>query len=70
MYLFQEFQVNAENPLVGLEGRLKLLQRLGKVLEKHPSFFGTDNLRPENMADYILCCKIILTTKQLKPLLY
>ncbi|MDJ0520251.1 MAG: DUF1688 family protein [Trichodesmium sp. MO_231.B1] len=53
MYLFQEFQVNAENPLVGLEGRLQLPQRLGKVLEKHPSFFATDNPRPENMVDYI-----------------
>jgi len=52
--LAQGFQVSTENILVGLEGRLQLLQRLGKVLEEHPSFFGNDNPRPGNMVDYLL----------------
>lgn len=52
--LAQGFQVGAENPLVGLEGRLELLQRLGQVLGQHPLFFGIDHPRPGNMVDYLL----------------
>ncbi|NJL87294.1 MAG: URC4/urg3 family protein [Leptolyngbyaceae cyanobacterium SM1_1_3] len=33
-------QHRSENPLVGLEGRLRLLQRLGQALENQPRFFG------------------------------
>lgn len=36
------FQVHAENPLVGLEGRLALLQRLGQTLQQRPEVFGPD----------------------------
>lgn len=34
-------QVSAENPLVGLSGRLHLLQELGRILLAHPSSFGS-----------------------------
>ena len=45
------FQVTASNPLVGLEGRLHLLQTLGEALERSPHLFGTDPARPGNLAD-------------------
>ncbi len=51
--LAKGFQVSPENPLVGLEGRLQLLQRLGQVLDRNPLFFGIDNPRPGNMVDYL-----------------
>ncbi|NJO52587.1 MAG: URC4/urg3 family protein, partial [Leptolyngbyaceae cyanobacterium RM2_2_4] len=51
--LAQGFQVTAENPLVGLEGRLRLLQNLGKVLSKHPELFGTEQPRPDNLVRYL-----------------
>lgn len=47
------FQISAENPLVGLEGRLELLQRLGQVLDRDSQLFGIDSLRPGNMVDYL-----------------
>lgn len=46
------FQVTAENPLVGLEGRVHLLQTLGKVLIEHPLLFAGGNLRPGNLVRY------------------
>ncbi|MGE5655031.1 MAG: URC4/urg3 family protein [Actinomycetota bacterium] len=46
------FQVTEENPLAGLEGRVHLLQTLGKVLSEHPLLFGGGNLRPGNLARY------------------
>ncbi len=48
------FQVSLENPLVGLEGRLELLQRLGKAICQHPLLFGPENQRPGNLAKYLL----------------
>ena len=39
--LAQAFQVSASNPLVGLEGRATLLQRLGHALQNQPELFGT-----------------------------
>ncbi|WP_377476710.1 MAG: URC4/urg3 family protein [Microcoleus anatoxicus] len=48
------FQVSRENPLVGLEGRLELLQRLGKAICQHPLLFGGENQRPGNLAKYLL----------------
>lgn len=35
------FQVGAENPLVGLEGRAALLAKLGSVMQSQPQWFGT-----------------------------
>ena len=52
--LQQGFQVTDNNPLVGGEGRLKLLQSLGKVLTEKPEIFGQENSRPGNMVDYLL----------------
>jgi len=52
--LAQGFQVTAENPLVGLQGRLRLLQNLGKVLSKHPELFGTEQPRPGHLVCYLM----------------
>lgn len=48
------FQVSETNPLVGLEGRLNLLQQLGVVLTQHPDLFGASPARPGNLVDYLL----------------
>merc|ERR1719183_3290557 len=47
------FQVSKTNPMIGLEGRKDLLNRLGKALEEHPNFFGYEVFRPGNVVDYI-----------------
>ena len=46
-------QVTQNNPLVGLEGRLELLQKLGKILSKNPLLFGNEHPRPGNLARYL-----------------
>ena len=48
------FQVSRDNPLVGLTGRLELLQRLGNAVCQHPLLFGSENPRPGNLAKYLL----------------
>ncbi|MEA5597619.1 URC4/urg3 family protein [Rivularia sp. UHCC 0363] len=48
------FQVTPDNPLVGLSGRLKLLQKLGEVLLIFPDIFGKENPRPGNLVNYLL----------------
>ena len=48
------FQVTNENPLVGVQGRVELLQRLGKALTQRPEIFGAQNQRIGNMVDYII----------------
>jgi len=40
--------------MVGLEGRFKLLRRLGKALDSNPEFFGAEAPRPGNVVDYVL----------------
>lgn len=40
--------------MAGLEGRFKLLKRLGRALEAHPEFFGHEVQRPGNVVDYVL----------------
>ncbi len=52
--LAEAFQVTAENPLVGLEGRATLLRRLGEVIAATPAVFGTP-ARLGNLYDYLLC---------------
>ncbi len=52
--LAQGFQVSPVNPLVGIEGRLELLQRLGQSLRSAPQLFGTENPRPGNLVNYLL----------------
>ncbi|PSB17256.1 DUF1688 domain-containing protein [Phormidesmis priestleyi ULC007] len=52
--LIENFQVNDQNPLVGLEGRSQLLQKLGQALQKHPNWFGATHPRPGNLVNYLL----------------
>jgi hypothetical protein len=48
------FQANLENPLVGIAGRLKLLQKLGQVILASPQMFGEQNPRPGNLVNFLL----------------
>ena len=50
--LARHFQVDAENPLVGLEQRSALLRRLGKALVERADLFGPAPARPGNLIDY------------------
>jgi hypothetical protein len=52
--LARHFQVDARNPLVGLEGRSALLRRLGLALADRPDLFGRAPARPGNLVDYVL----------------
>lgn len=45
------FQVSAENPLVGVEGRLSLLRNLGKTIEAKKELFPGG--RPGSLVDYL-----------------
>jgi len=48
------FQVTADNPLVGLEGRAALLNRLGRVVATNPDIFGqVDDPRPGGLFDIL-----------------
>ena len=47
------FQVSSENPLVGVAGRLELLQRLGRSLKQASHVFG-ENPRLGHLVDYLL----------------
>jgi len=48
------FQVSAENPLVGLEGRVDLLRRLGRlVVERKDVFAMRDTPRPGGLFDHL-----------------
>lgn len=48
------FQVSHHNPMIGVDGRHGILQRLGAALEANPEFFGTECPRPGNVVDYVL----------------
>lgn len=49
------FQVSQSNPLVGLDGRLGLLNRLGQQIAHRPDVFGTeDGARPGGLLDHLL----------------
>lgn len=50
--LVHGFQIRSDNPLVGVTGRLELLQKLGKVLTALPQYFG-ENPRPGNLVNYL-----------------
>jgi hypothetical protein len=51
--LARGFQVSDHNPLEGVEGRVQLLNNLGKAVANHPEFFGTSPARPGNLFDYL-----------------
>ncbi|KAI8144415.1 hypothetical protein BJV82DRAFT_607261 [Fennellomyces sp. T-0311] len=48
------FQVTDANPMVGLEGRSNLLNRLATVLQEQPTYFPGTVVRPGNLVDYLL----------------
>jgi hypothetical protein len=48
--LAEVFQVRSENPLVGLDGRVALLQRLGSAMRSQPEVFGGEG-RPGGLFD-------------------
>lgn len=49
------FQVSPSNPLVGLDGRLGLLNRLGNAMAERPDVFAApDGLRPGGLVDFLL----------------
>ncbi|MBS7539083.1 URC4/urg3 family protein [Ancylobacter lacus] len=45
------FQAGPDNPLVGLEGRVTLLNRLGQALAARPDLFGANPPRPGGLVD-------------------
>ncbi|WP_397600592.1 DUF1688 family protein [Silvanigrella sp.] len=49
----QGLQVTEKNSLIGMEGRLKLLQNLGETLLKDSDIFGSENPRIGNLLDYL-----------------
>jgi hypothetical protein len=52
--LAKGFQASERNPLVGLEGRAALLNRLGQVVAGHPEMFGRfDTPRPGGLFDLL-----------------
>jgi hypothetical protein len=52
--LSEGFQVTADNPLVGISGRVILLQQLGQALQRSPHLFGATSPRPGYLVDYLL----------------
>jgi len=56
--LARAFQVSDANPIVGLEGRLVLLHRLGEVMAEQPEVFGTGSAqgvcRPGGLFDMLI----------------
>ncbi len=48
------FQVHQANQLIGLEGRIEILHRLGEALSEHKQIFGEEIARPGNLIDYML----------------
>lgn len=51
--LARGFQVAADNPLVGLEGRVGLLQALGRAIASQPALFGRE-ARLGGLADHLV----------------
>ena len=53
--LSDAFQVTPQNPLLGLEGRAALLNRLGRQIDVRPDLFALkDSPRPGGLYDYLL----------------
>ncbi|KAK6216509.1 hypothetical protein LQW54_003515 [Pestalotiopsis sp. IQ-011] len=49
----EQFQITAENPMVGVSSRVKLWNAVGQQLGNGPQIFGSQG-RPGNMVDYLL----------------
>ena len=52
--LARHFQVDKDNPLVGVEGRGALLRALGVAISEHGDLFGHAPARPGNLVDYFV----------------
>lgn len=52
-HLAAAFQVGPNNPLVGLEGRVVLLRRLGEAMTEQPEAFGKEG-RPSGLFDMLV----------------
>ncbi|PSN18614.1 DUF1688 domain-containing protein [filamentous cyanobacterium CCP5] len=52
--LADAFQVGPDNPLVGVAGRVNLLQKLGIVITQYPDLFGVEQPRPGGLVDYLV----------------
>jgi uncharacterized protein DUF1688 len=52
--LARHFQVDTDNPLIGLEQRSALLRRLGTALAQRPELFGRAPARPGHLVDHFL----------------
>lgn len=52
--LARHFQVGPDNPLIGLEGRVTLLNRLGEALAARTDLFGDGVTRPGGLIDALL----------------
>jgi hypothetical protein len=52
--LSESFQVSPTNPLIGISGRVKLLNQLGQTLQLHPQIFGSQISRPGHLVNYLL----------------
>ena len=64
------FQVSAENPLVGLEGRVDLLRRLGRLVADRKEVFATrDTPRPGGLFDHLATGSAIAAPKILHEVL-
>jgi hypothetical protein len=53
-HLASAFQVSESNPLVGLEGRVVLLRRLGEAMGEQPEVFGDEVQRPGGLFDILV----------------
>ncbi|ETW94643.1 MAG: uracil phosphoribosyltransferase [Candidatus Entotheonella factor] len=51
--LSKAFQVAADNPLAGLDGRVALMQKLGEAVAKQPHYFGHTAPRLGHLYDYL-----------------
>jgi hypothetical protein len=52
--LSKGFQVSPTNPLIGISGRVKLLNQLGQTLQLHSQMFGSSIARPGYLVNYLL----------------
>ena len=52
--LEEGFQIGADNPMPGVEGKWGILQGLSRALEANKAFFGSDPPRPGNLLDFLL----------------
>jgi len=55
--LIKGMQISSSNPMVGLAGRTRLLNQLGKVLQSGSKYFPGTEKRPSNLLNYLLECE-------------